>query len=242
MPPRFVVGTAGWSLPRPVQPAFPDEGTHLQRYASHFAGAEINVSFYRPIAPSLYAVWAASTPETFRFAVKIPKTVTHGARLVGTETLLDDVLVETSALGEQLGPLLVQLPPSLQYDAAVARTFLAALRARHDGAIVVEPRHASWFTPAVARVLEVHRVGRVGADPARVPEAALPGGDMSVVYHRLHGSPRVYYSRYDDGYLDALAGRMRADARRADAVWCMFDNTASGAAAENALALHERLR
>jgi uncharacterized protein YecE (DUF72 family) len=81
----------------------------------------------------------------------------------------------------------------------------------------------------------------VAADPARVPAAGEPGGWDGLVYHRLHGSPRIYYSDYDAPYLDALAERLRADAGRAQAVWCVFDNTALGHATANALAVRHRL-
>jgi uncharacterized protein YecE (DUF72 family) len=241
MPATCYVGTAGWSLPRDEQPAFPTEGTHLQRYAARLPAAELNSSFYRPHRAATYARWAASVPAGFRFAVKIPRAITHERRLVDVDAALDAFLDGARALGERLGCLLVQLPPSLAFDAAAAAAFLDALRARHDGAVALEPRHPSWFDAAPARLLAAHGVARVAADPARVPEAGVPGGSAATTYYRLHGSPRIYYSPYDDEYLDALAARLRAAAERADAVWCIFDNTALGAATSNALALLARL-
>jgi len=235
------VGTAGWSLPRAEQPRFPGEGTHLERYARVLPAAEINASFYRPLRPALYAKWAAGVPAGFRFAVKLPKTITHERRLLDCEAPLTEFLDQVQGLGASLGCLLVQLPPSLAYDAALAGAFLAMTRALHDGPLALEPRHASWFTPAAAALLADYGVARVAADPARVPEAALPGGAPSLVYYRLHGSPRVYYSAYDDAYLAALAARIDAAARGGATVWCIFDNTASGAALPNALALAGRL-
>jgi uncharacterized protein YecE (DUF72 family) len=241
MPTEYYVGCAGWTLPKEEQSAFPPEGTHLQRYAARFPAVEINSSFYRPHRPSTYARWGASVPPDFRFAVKVPKAITHERRLAGADALVEAFLAEATALGERLGCLLVQLPPSLAYDAAAVAPVFAALRVRYSGAAVVEPRHASWFTDAAARLLEAHRVGRVAADPARVPAAGEPGGWPEVIYFRLHGSPRIYYSAYDEPYLDALAVRMRAAARHAGAVWCIFDNTALGAATPNALGLLARL-
>ena len=237
----FSVGCAGWSLPKEAQGDFPAEGTHLQRYAARFPAVEINSSFYRPHRPRTYARWGESVPPAFRFAVKVPKAITHERRLAGADALLEAFLAEVSALGERLGCLLVQLPPSLAYDAATAAAFFTTLRMRYAGPAVVEPRHPSWFADVVDRVLDAHRVGRVAADPARVPAAGEPGGWPGTVYFRLHGSPRIYYSAYDEPYLDALAGRLRAAAGRADAVWCIFDNTALGAATPNALGLLARL-
>lgn len=238
---RLLVGTAGWSLPVAVQAAFPGEGTHLQRYARRFPVVEINSSFYRPHRPATYARWATLVPDGFRFAVKIPKAITHERKLVASGDLLDAFLAEAGALGDRLGALLVQLPPKLELDVAIAERFFRDLRARFQGAVALEPRHASWFDPDAARLLVEHRISRVAADPPRVPAASEPGGDPARVYYRLHGSPRTYWSAYDAAYLDALAARMRDGAQSAKEVWCIFDNTASGAAAANALSLLERL-
>ncbi|HVE78915.1 MAG TPA: DUF72 domain-containing protein, partial [Gemmatimonadaceae bacterium] len=237
----YYVGCAGWTIPRAEQPAFPAEGSHLERYAARFPAVEINSSFYRPHRPTTYARWGACVPAAFRFAVKVPKAITHERRLADADAALASFLAEASALGERLGCLLVQLPPSLAYEASPAEAFFAALRARHAGAVALEPRHASWFTPDVGGLLERHRVARVAADPARVPAAGEPGGHPETVYFRLHGSPRIYYSAYDEPYLDALAERLRAAAGNAAAVWCIFDNTALGAATANALGLLARL-
>jgi len=231
------IGTAGWSLPRDVQDRFPGEGTHLTRYARIFDAAEINSSFHRPHRPATYARWAASVPASFRFSVKVPKTITHQAKLVDAEPELDRFLVEAGALGASLGCLLVQLPPSLELDAARARRFFAALRKRYAGDVAVEPRHASWFVATSARLFTDYRLARVGADPARVPEAARPGGCKDLAYWRWHGSPRMYWSSYGDAQLRGLADAVLAAHQRGQRVWCIFDNTTSGAAAHNALAL-----
>ena len=161
-----------------------------------------------PTAPSTYARWAAETPEGFAFAVKVPKEITHTRRLVDAAEPLDRFLAETAALGPKRGPLLVQLPPSLAYDAEVVGSFLSVLRRRYDGGVACEPRHPSWFAAEVDRELSDHDVARVAADPAVVPPAAEPGGWGGLVYYRLHGSPQMYYSAYPAGYLEALATRL----------------------------------
>ena len=231
-----LVGTAGWSLPRAVQEHFPGEGTHLVRYARVLPVAEINSSFHRPHRASTYAKWATTVPGDFRFSVKIPKAITHQLKLVDTAPLLDVFLGECAGLGGKLGCLLVQLPPSLAFDAAVSGAFFRLMRERTALPIALEPRHGSWFADEPGALLVEHRVARVAADPARVPAAALPGGWDGLAYWRLHGSPRTYYSSYDADYLTALAGSLRASAALRP-TWCIFDNTASGAAAANALEL-----
>ncbi|RZJ02706.1 MAG: DUF72 domain-containing protein, partial [Haliea sp.] len=144
--PAVKAGCAGWSLPRDTWPAFPANSSHLERYAARFNAVEINSSFYRPHQPATYARWAASVPADFRFAVKLPKTITHIQRLADGGQLLDDFLAQAGALGDKLGCLLVQLPPSLALVPEIAEKFLVDLRARHQGPVAMEPRHASWFT------------------------------------------------------------------------------------------------
>ena len=229
------IGVAGWSLPKALAANFPGDGSHLQRYARRLNCVEINSSFYRPHTPATYARWAADVPEAFRFAVKMPKTITHEARLQGAGRLLDAFLGEAGALGDKLGCLLVQLPPSLVFEAAVAARFLRALRRRYDGAMVCEARHASWFDSTADEMLQRYRAGRVAADPALVAAARIPGGDVEYAYFRLHGSPRMYYSTYSKKYLRALARRLAAARAGGSDCWCIFDNTALGAAIPNAL-------
>jgi uncharacterized protein YecE (DUF72 family) len=234
------VGCAGWSLPRAEQARFPETGSHLERYAARFPAVEINSSFHRPHRPATYARWKASVPPTFRFSVKVPKTITHGLRLHQTEDLLETFLAEVSGLGDNLGCLLVQLPPSLAFEAEVADRFFAALRARTAVAVACEPRHPSWFDPGAEDLLAQRGIARVAADPARVPAAAEPGGWTSLAYYRLHGSPKIYYSAYSEEYLSALAEKIKADAAAGRDVWCIFDNTTLGAATANALDLLSR--
>ena len=228
------IGTAGWSLYRAGE-AFPAEGTVLERYATRLSAVEINTSFYRPHQRKTYERWAASTPEDFRFAVKVPQAITHERRLVGVDDLLARFLDETDGLGARRGPLLIQLPPSLAFEAERVALFLETWRGQTDAPTVLEPRHASWFEAEADELLARHRVARVAADPAVVPLAAEPGGWRALSYHRLHGSPVMYASAYEPAVLEGLAAQLT------DGAWCVFDNTRFGAATWDALALLESL-
>ena len=234
MPHDIRIGTAGWSAPRDLD-VFPADGTGLERYAAVFSGVEINSSFYRPHQRKTYERWAASAPGDFRFAVKIPKTITHERRLADIAEPLTRFLDECGGLGEKLGPLLIQLPPSLKFDAGLVERFLTRWRRATTAASVVEPRHASWFTPEADAMLNTFEIARVAADPAVVQEAAEPGGWLGLTYRRLHGSPAMYKTSYDDGRLEPLAKRM-VDETPAEA-WIIFDNTQFGAATTDALKL-----
>ena len=218
--------------------AFAEEGSGLQRYAARLDAAEVNSTFYRPSRDSTLQRWAASVGEGFRFSIKVPKAITHEARLVDVDAPLDAFLQQARQLGDRIGPLLLQLPPSLAFDAEAVVRVVRRLRGA-GFAVACEPRHATWFTPEVDAWLAAEGVARVAADPALHPGAGEPGGWRGLTYRRLHGSSRVYWSSYDDAALTALAQRLRRDP--AEEAWCVFDNTASGAAAANALALSEKI-
>jgi uncharacterized protein YecE (DUF72 family) len=237
----IAVGCAGWSLPRRDQHRFAEGESHLQRYASRFAATEINSTFHRPHKPRIYEVWANAVPADFRFCAKLPKTITHEQRLVNGEAVLRQFLEEASPLGAKLACLLVQLPPSLAFDSAVAAGFLEMLRQHWPGNAAIEPRHESWFAPAADQLMREFQVTRVLADPVRHESGRAPGGWPGFVYLRLHGSPRMYYSEYESSVMEELAKRLRLAETECDEAWCMFDNTASGAAVTNALQLVEAL-
>jgi uncharacterized protein YecE (DUF72 family) len=235
----ILIGTAGWSIPRQVAGEFPAEGTGLERYAARFPVLEINSSFHRPHRAVTWQRWRDSVPEAFRFSVKLPKTVTHERKLVECRQHLDDFMSQAGALGDKLAVVLVQLPPKLEFDAATAGAFFDALASLCPAALACEPRNASWFTPEADALLVHHRVCRVAADPARCDGAGEPGGWRGLGYWRLHGSPRMYRSSYADRIAE-YARALRDDAAGRE-TWCVFDNTASGAAASDALALMEAL-
>jgi uncharacterized protein YecE (DUF72 family) len=232
-----VIGTAGWAIPAAERPGFPGEGSLLQRYATRLAGVEVNSSFYRPHRRSTWQRWAESVPDGFRFAVKVPKTISHDRRLTAVETSLIEFLDAVGSLGEKLAVLLLQLPPSFAFDAELFSAFVAATSSRTAVPLACEPRHASWFTPEADALLADRRVARVAADPARVPEGAAPGGWRGLSYWRLHGSPVMYRSAYGEARLRDVAAAITHDAAHGRPVWCMFDNTAASAAMGDALRL-----
>jgi uncharacterized protein YecE (DUF72 family) len=234
---KLHVGCAGWSIPSQFAHNFSTAGTHLERYARELSAVEINTSFYRPHRPSTYRRWADCVPASFRFSVKMPKLITHTLKLGNAEAPLDLFFSEAGELGTKLGPILVQLPPSLAFDRTVVREFWESVRVRFGGALVCEPRHASWFETSADELLTEFRVSRVAADPSILPQARLPGAHSEIVYFRLHGSPRVYYSAYGRDFLAQLAVTLDSIHKAGADVWCIFDNTAEGAAVSNALEL-----
>ena len=236
----FRVGCAGWNIPRESAGSFPAEGSHLVRYSRVFNCVEINSSFYREHKLSTWERWREAVPDGFQFAVKAPRAITHDAKLKGSNESLSKFLQQVTVLREKLGPILFQLPPSLEFEPNTAVDFLDMLRQSFSGDVVWEPRHKSWFKDDATSTLSRFGVARAAADPACVSSAAHPGAAREVVYFRLHGSPRRYYSAYDESFLQTLAEKLLALGATAK-IWCVFDNTASGAATQNALELALKL-
>jgi uncharacterized protein YecE (DUF72 family) len=217
------------------------EGSHLERYARVFGCVEINSSFHRAHRPATWAGWAEAVPEGFRFSVKLPKTITHQARLTVEAAALDGFFAETAGLGNKLEVVLVQLPPSLGFEDCPAAEFFEALRDRWQGGVALEPRHASWLGADAEELMMRHRVGRVAADPVRkdADGGLRPGGWPGTAYFRLHGSPRTYYSKYDEAFLARVVWAVERlpEADR----WVIFDNTAAGHAFGNAAELQRKI-
>ena len=244
------VGTAGWTVPRQHVPLFPElaqdgKHSHLGRYATRLRCVEINSSFHRPHRRTTWERWSAVTPDSFRFSVKVPKTVTHIAALVKTGAALQEFFNAVGGLGKKLGPVLVQLPPKLHFDAGVAEEFFSTLRELHEGSVVVEPRHASWFGASANGLLRTFRISRVAADPPKGSElAGEPGGWPDLQYWRLHGAPRTYYSEYEERWLQSFSERLRlVEAWSPEKeTWVIFDNTALGHAIANAVWLDHALQ
>src|SRR5690348_6879773 len=234
------VGCAGWNIPKQFASEFATDGTHLQRYSRKFLCTEINSSFYRAHRLQTWQRWAESVPENFQFSVKAPRAITHDGLLQPDRAKLNDFLQQIDLLRKKLGPILFQLPPSLEFDARRTTAFFTLLREMHNGDVVLEPRHETWFQSCAGDLLTDFRLARVAADPGIIPNAKDPGGWNGLVYFRLHGFPRKYYSAYDPEFLSSLSILMSRLSRDSH-VWCIFDNTASGAAMGNALELQTLL-
>jgi len=236
------IGCAGWTIPASQRHLFGPGDSVLARYATRFDAVEINSAFYRPHQRKTYERWAGEVPQDFRFSVKVPKAITHGQRLQHAGALLDRFVDEIGGLGRKLGGVLVQLPPSLAFDARIASNFFAMLRRRLAAGIACEPRHASWFAETADSVWSRYRITRVAADPGLSDAARVAAGHGAWRYWRWHGSPRMYYSAYDDAALQALAADVRAATPASARAWAIFDNTAQGHAIPDAMRLQRMLR
>jgi uncharacterized protein YecE (DUF72 family) len=241
---EILVGTAGWNIPPSQKEFFPPEGTHLTRYAQVLNGVEINSAFYREHKPETYMKWAQSTPENFRFSVKLLRYFTQEKRLKETGSRLQEVIEGMMGLQDKFGVLLVQLPPSLDFHAPTVEKFLNDLRKVYTGLLAWEPRHQSWKDEVALRLLADYEVNKVLADPEPVfltRDQRAPV-EKNLVYYRLHGTPDIYKSKYEPARIQSLRNRLQEAKNEGKSVWCIFDNTTFGYATENALDLKGQLR
>jgi uncharacterized protein YecE (DUF72 family) len=232
-PSRVHVGTAAWANPPRERPRR-GPASHLVHYAKSFNAVEINSSFYRSHRRGTYERWRENTPASFRFSVKLPRSITHESVLRRCRPELRQFLDEISGLGRKLGVILVQLPASLAFESRVAARFFDSLGAQCPARVACEPRHPSWFYARASDLLRRHGVARVAADPSPNDGGSRPGGSLSLIYYRLHGSPKMYYSAYSAEFLSRLAAQVRGSDSITKDVWCIFDNTVRHEAWSNA--------
>ena len=239
--PAHRIGCAGWSILSRHAALFGEGDSHLARYATRFNAVEINSSFYRPHAATTYARWAASVPRSFRFSVKLPKAITHDARLRGAGSRHVAFAGRDRGAGQapRRGAGAVAAEPGVRRTHGQHVLRDAAATDRGAGGV----RTAARQLVRTARRCHLdalrHRArrGRSRADSG----GCAAGRRGSLGYWRWHGSPRMYYDSYDDGRLRAFAAALRDAARPKHVPWCIFDNTAAGHAIANAARLQELL-
>ncbi|HOJ13318.1 MAG TPA: DUF72 domain-containing protein [Deltaproteobacteria bacterium] len=232
--PRVFVGTSGWNYDHWRGPFYPDglpKNRWLGHYMRFFASVEVNSTFYRTMRPSTFEKWGRSSPVGFVWSLKASRFITHIRRLRDTGEPLRRFEESVSLLGEKLGPILFQLPPSLAFDRESAAAFLR-LRPSHE-LWAIEGRHPSWARDEALACLEEAGVSWCISDTAgRYPlrEAVT----APFVYLRLHGSKRLYASCYTKDELETWAGKILSYGRDA---YVYFDNDFMGYAPKNALEL-----
>lgn len=230
------IGTSGWQYKDWRGVLYPDgvpQRSWLGRYADEFATVEVNNAFYRLPERSVFERWREQTPDGFVVAVKASRYLTHVKRLVEPAEPVARLVDRSIGLGPQLGPYLLQLPPTLQADPERLDTCLAAFPTA--ARVAVEPRHVSWWSDEVRAVLTRHGAALCWADRGGRPVAPLwRTADWG--YLRLHegrAAPRPSYGHsalgtWLDRIEDAWAGAGPSD------VYVYFNNDHGGAAVRNA--------
>jgi len=202
---NILVGTSGWSYKEWkgsfYPPKLPAEEM-LRFYAGHFPAVEVNNSFYRIPAERVLATWAEQVPESFRFALKASRRITHNSRLKDDDGSLGYFLRAINPLGDRLGPTLFQLPPTFKKDAERLLQFLGLLPRRWRAAL--EFRHASWFVEEVFDALRNRDVALVAVD-----EDEAEGTGSPLVPTASWGYIRLRRAAYDEPGLATWAARIR---------------------------------
>jgi uncharacterized protein YecE (DUF72 family) len=238
---RAYIGTSGWNY-RSWRKHF-YRGTPQKRWlqfcAERFTAVEVNGTFYRLQKQSTFEKWRAETPDTFQFAIKGHRYVTHNKKLLDAEESVIRCRESASPLGERLAAVVWQLPASLKKDAQRLENFLHALRTWNSTRHSIEFRHKSWFDDEIAGCLRRHAVAVCMSDAPDWPMWEQLTTDM--VYIRLHGHTRKYASNYSKPTLKRWATHIGHWLKENRSVHVYFDNDAEGAAPRNALTLLEIL-
>ncbi len=231
----MLIGTSGWQYAdwRGVlyPPGLPQR-RWLRHYGDVFATVENNNAFYRLPGRETFEQWRGSTPPGFVMAVKASRYLTHMKRLTDPAEPVERLMNAAAGLGPKLGPVLLQLPPTLRAEpdrlAACLQRFPAGVR------VAVEPRHPSWWTDETRRLLERHDAALCWTDRLGRPQTPL-WRTTGWLYLRFHEGPAEPWPNYDDetlqGWADELAG--------ADDAYVYFNNDPGGAAVRNALRFAE---
>lgn len=235
------IGTSGWSYKHWHDGVFYPEDLkrrqELAHYVTVFDTVELNSSFYHVPKETTMQGWRQKTPDEFVFALKASRYITHRLKLADAQEPLALFCSRAELLGDKLGPILFQLPPSFHLDLDRLRSFVSLLP--EDARFTFEFRSDTWFCGEVYSLFEKHNVALTVADAPRYPCVERATADF--VYVRLHGHEKLYASDYSDEQLDEWAKKIRGWMDEGRDVYCYFDNDFHGYAPANAATLREML-
>jgi uncharacterized protein YecE (DUF72 family) len=229
----LTIGTSGWQYRdwrgRLYPPKLPQR-LWLEHYAERFATVEVNNAFYRLPERHTFEQWRKRTPDDFVVAVKMSRYLTHVRRLRDPAEPVARFLDRAAGLGDRLGPVLLQLPPTLRADLDALDATLSQFP--RDVRVAVEPRHPTWFTDDCRRLLERHGAALCWADRKGRPVTPL-WNTAGFGYLRMHEGRAEPWPRYGPAALKGWIARLSdvADA------YIYFNNDPSGAAVTDAVAM-----
>jgi len=239
MPGVVRIGTSGWVYRHWRERFYPKglpQTRWLEYYSERFDTVELNNPFYRQPARATFERWRRAAPETFVYAVKLNRYLTHMKRLDVDRAMIARSYDTMAGLGPKAAVVLVQLPARFRFDAERLARFFAAVaprRKRH----ALEPRDASWLTDEAITVLRERRVALCVIDTPRWPTRGAVTADF--VYLRFHGQTRLYAGSYDEAALRDWAERIRSWRDQGLDVFAYFNNDEGGHAPRDALRLRE---
>jgi uncharacterized protein YecE (DUF72 family) len=234
---EIYIGTSGWVYNHWNRIFYPEDlrpKDRLRYFSDHFKTTEINYSFYHLPKSTTYENWYNQTLNNFVFAVKASRFITHVRRLKDVKTAWDKFLENALHLKEKLGPILLQLPPSFRATHENVKRSEEFLRqiTRQGLRFAFEFRHETWCDDEIYRMLKKYNVAWVIADSPSYPKAEVVTADF--VYIRMHGSEKLFSSKYKAEELENLAHKIKAWNFKGFDIYTYFNNDDHGYAIENA--------
>jgi len=230
----YYLGTSGWSYDDWEGRFYPEDTSRkewLQYYARHFSSVEINMTFYRFPKPEILKGWVEKTPSNFKFTLKANRQITHRKKIVGVKNDIRYFYILANSLGNKLGCILFQLPPSVTLDLDLLKNFLSVLS--QDYKNVIEFRHQSWYTEEVYELLKDHKVTLCTVSSPKLPELIVETSDIS--YFRFHGKIGWYKYEYSEEELSKWAERIKQT--RSKECYIYFNNDYHAHAVHNCITL-----
>ena len=232
------IGTSGWHYKHWVGTYYPEKTSGakmLGLYVRDFDTVELNNSFYRLPKPETMLAWRDAVPEGFQFAVKASRYITHNLKLHNPQNALDKFLPVAEVLGEKLGPILFQLPPSWKVNMERLEEFLSLMPTHLRYAF--ELREPSWMCDPVFEVLRRHNAALCIFEIAGYHAPLVLTANWT--YVRLHGPGGKYQGSYPKPTLRKWAKQLCEWRKNGVNSYVYFDNDEAGYAAKNALELKE---
>lgn len=230
---RWWIGCSGFHYKHWKEIFYPkglSQNKWFEFYCQHFNTLELNVTFYRFPQLSFLESWHAQSPDTFKFAVKAPRAITHFKKFSGTERMLSDFYNTSSeGLGKKLGCVLFQLPPRLSYTEERLEKIVNSLNPSFKN--VLEFRHASWWNMEVYKKLSKNKISFCGMSHPSLPANVIE--NTKTLYYRFHGVPELYKSKYDIKILEGFVNEIESAGKTHES-FIYFNNDIGGSAIANA--------
>jgi uncharacterized protein YecE (DUF72 family) len=234
---KIYIGTSGWSNSSWKGIFYPDKmpsKKFLSHYATVFNASEVNSTFYHLPRITTIESWISAVPPDFKFCPKVSQFLTHMKKLKDSEEPMSRFINAILSLKGMLGPILIQLPPSLKFDIDVIEPFFDLLKEVYsEYAFAIEPRHLTWFEPDSLDLLRKYKITfAISESGGRFPYGEFVTAKN--VYLRFHGAPKLYDSSYSDDTLKEYADKVKQWRKEGHDCWIFFNNTMHDSAIHNA--------